>query len=1070
MLVGSKKRVDKKYVALADVFKDISVTAASTTQPANKEASHIVPKAILTFMQAKQAYLNRDREKTVELLKRAISEDNKYVPARELLLKIYVENGKDELARQQAEEIIKINPLHPFANYVLGSLFLRNKQYQSSGRHLYIAYRVWQEDNNRDSSRYLATLAKLAASLSAQGYLSAAIEVYVPLIKQLEQLDNENLAKKGQIDRILQASLPEFYMIVGEFALRVDKSQLAREYFLKATKFSAVRKQAKLSLARCFYLSKQIKESKRILDTLVKEYGIDKQTIELYKKLYPNNEWIKHILAVSRDNCDVLVSLIRMIDEKELIKDIANTIVQMFADEKNTICMTTILLRKTNQSTGKKLLEALQSVEPKSSAGKQAYIYLLAIAQQIAGNSEQAQKLYEQVINRRKNYLPVYIAYGNFLLYMRDWKGLISLIDSAPNKLSKKASLLYLKGYALTQQSKFKQATDVLEQASQLAPQSERIGLALVEAYFQSGNFRQASAILGNIIKNDNITGETLIKIVDLVLNMRQVKLAQAIVDRYRRHYGADVRYRLAWMKIAYAANHNINLFRANLSKLTSTDLPVGLLAKERAQLEFDAANYKQSAEIAYQAYNSKEWIFPDIYKQLVRISAIAYWKLLEYDKAEQSWKVLIRYWPDDKFKAALAQMYMDAREYDKSASLLGNILDSKRLETKRLQLQMSLINALVRAGHLTKALAVIDSWLNNAKGIDVKRLKQLKLNACILAKNFDKAQQLVEDWLKENKRENSQWQRWLVMILLRKHQAKQALSLIDNWQLKMTDKNIESKNRIFTDSLRVPVLLAMKKYEQAIDIAKKLYKTASKEKRFSRATVLINCYQQAGKYNKAIELASELLDEYKSDSLYSFSLHKAIVTSLELAGKYQLAEDYIENQIAQSNSKSTKIRWQQILVSLYFVSNRIDKVIVLLEEIVRANPQAGWANNSLGYALALANKDLTRAEKLIRTALASEPGNSSYLDSLAWVLYKRDKFKQAYKYEMLAYKAMDEDEPVLLEHLGDICYKLGNTSQAREYWKRAVEKCRELSILDLEPNMPERIIKKLNTTEANKQ
>ena len=258
-----------------------------------------------------------------------------------------------------------------------------------------------------------------------------------------------------------------------------------------------------------------------------------------------------------------------------------------------------------------------------------------------------------------------------------------------------------------------------------------------------------------------------------------------------------------------------------------------------------------------------------------------------------------------------------------------------------------------------------------------------------------------------------------------------------------------------------MPVLLNQHKYKQAIDIAEKLFKSADDKKKFSRAGVLIKCYQRAGEYGKAMELASKLITKYKRNSLYAFSLDKQIVGSLELAGKFKLAEDYIKDRLAGADN-SLRETWQQMLVSLYFISNNIDGAIASLENILSENPQAGWANNSLGYALAIAGKDLPRAEKLIRRALATDPGNGSYLDSLGWVLYKQGRFVQAYKYEMMAYRLMGEDEPVLLDHLGDICYKLGKIERAREYWQRAVKRCKELTILDLEPNMPARIIAKL--------
>ena len=48
--------------------------------------------------------------------------------------------------------------------------------------------------------------------------------------------------------------------------------------------------------------------------------------------------------------------------------------------------------------------------------------------------------------------------------------------------------------------------------------------------------------------------------------------------------------------------------------------------------------------------------------------------------------------------------------------------------------------------------------------------------------------------------------------------------------------------------------------------------------------------------------------------------------------------------------------------------------------------------NNDLGYLYAEQGKNLEKAETMIRKAVADEPENSAYLDSLGWVLFKRGK------------------------------------------------------------------------------
>ena len=78
-------------------------------------------------------------------------------------------------------------------------------------------------------------------------------------------------------------------------------------------------------------------------------------------------------------------------------------------------------------------------------------------------------------------------------------------------------------------------------------------------------------------------------------------------------------------------------------------------------------------------------------------------------------------------------------------------------------------------------------------------------------------------------------------------------------------------------------------------------------------------------------------------------------------------------------------------------------------------------ASNDLGYEWTDQGKNLSAAESLIRTAVAAEPDNQSFLDSLGWVLYKRGKFDEARKYLELAVGPAAFPDPVVLDHLAHI-------------------------------------------------
>jgi len=108
--------------------------------------------------------------------------------------------------------------------------------------------------------------------------------------------------------------------------------------------------------------------------------------------------------------------------------------------------------------------------------------------------------------------------------------------------------------------------------------------------------------------------------------------------------------------------------------------------------------------------------------------------------------------------------------------------------------------------------------------------------------------------------------------------------------------------------------------------------------------------------------------------------------------------------------------------------------------DVVR-DPRHAGASNDLGYSWADQGKNLDRAETLVKTAVAAEPDNQSFLDSLGWVLYKRGKFAEALVYFEKAIGPASRPDPVVLDHMGDVLYRLSKNDQAAKQWKRAQDR-----------------------------
>ena len=101
-------------------------------------------------------------------------------------------------------------------------------------------------------------------------------------------------------------------------------------------------------------------------------------------------------------------------------------------------------------------------------------------------------------------------------------------------------------------------------------------------------------------------------------------------------------------------------------------------------------------------------------------------------------------------------------------------------------------------------------------------------------------------------------------------------------------------------------------------------------------------------------------------------------------------------------------------------------------------SPNAPQALNFLGYLLADHQQDLPEAETLIRRAVAQDPDNGAYLDSMGWVLFRLGKFSDA-RVHLERALALTGDDPIVHEHLGDVYSQLKLLDLARAQYRLAL-------------------------------
>ena len=109
-------------------------------------------------------------------------------------------------------------------------------------------------------------------------------------------------------------------------------------------------------------------------------------------------------------------------------------------------------------------------------------------------------------------------------------------------------------------------------------------------------------------------------------------------------------------------------------------------------------------------------------------------------------------------------------------------------------------------------------------------------------------------------------------------------------------------------------------------------------------------------------------------------------------------------------------------------------------------------ALNYLGYMLADRGVKLKEALAYVQRALALDPGNAAYLDSLGWAQFRLALYPDAEK-SLRAALASDGGDPTIREHLGDLLNATGREDEALREWQAALLRG---------PEEPERVRQKI--------
>ncbi|MBL7077979.1 MAG: tetratricopeptide repeat protein [Kiritimatiellae bacterium] len=100
--------------------------------------------------------------------------------------------------------------------------------------------------------------------------------------------------------------------------------------------------------------------------------------------------------------------------------------------------------------------------------------------------------------------------------------------------------------------------------------------------------------------------------------------------------------------------------------------------------------------------------------------------------------------------------------------------------------------------------------------------------------------------------------------------------------------------------------------------------------------------------------------------------------------------------------------------------------------------PDTDQALNYLAYLWAESDQNIDHAMEYVTRAIKIKPDNPAYIDTLAWVYYRKGDYAAA-RDELKKALALIPDDPTINEHMGDVYDALDAPEEARHYWTQSL-------------------------------
>ncbi|MNX67331.1 Beta-barrel assembly-enhancing protease [compost metagenome] len=202
---------------------------------------------------------------------------------------------------------------------------------------------------------------------------------------------------------------------------------------------------------------------------------------------------------------------------------------------------------------------------------------------------------------------------------------------------------------------------------------------------------------------------------------------------------------------------------------------------------------------------------------------------------------------------------------------------------------------------------------------------------------------------------------------------------------------------------------------------------------------MLMSLDMDKGEFDQAIAHGGEALHYVANNSTILYFTSMAYLMKKDTENSRKFMEAALNN--AQDETPFLQANIYGGLGDIYNTLKMYKESDAAYMEAIRLDSTNVTAMNNLAYYLSLRKERLDEATKYAAMATKLQPNNGTFEDTYAWVLFADGKYEDALVWIQKAMKNTSPPTAVLLEHYGDILFKLGKTGEALKQWNLALEK-----------------------------